>query len=49
MRNLYDLERRFEHDYDAFSATNKAVDDFFNEKAEIRKLPYAHATSHSVT
>jgi hypothetical protein len=35
-------------DYGAFAGTNKAVDDFFNDKVEIKKLPYAHAISYIV-
>lgn len=33
-------------DYGAFSGTNKAVDDFFNDTIEIKKLPYSHAISY---
>jgi hypothetical protein len=33
-------------DYGAFAGTNKAVDDFFNNKAEVKKLPYSHAISY---
>lgn len=35
-------------DYGAFAGTNKAVDDFFDNKAEIKKLPYSHAISYIV-
>ena len=35
-------------DYGAFSGTNKAVDDFFKDKVEIKKLPYSHAISYIV-
>lgn len=35
-------------DYGAFAGTNKAVDDFFDNKAAIKKLPYAHAISYIV-
>ena len=35
-------------DYGAFAGTNKAVDDFFQNKAEIKKLPYSHAISYVV-
>jgi hypothetical protein len=35
-------------DYGAFAGTNKAVDDFFKEKVEIKKLPYSHAISYIV-
>ena len=35
-------------DYGAFAGTNKAVDDFFQNKAEIKKLPYSHAISYIV-
>ena len=35
-------------DYGAFAGTNKAVDDFFNGKAEIKKLPFSHAISYIV-
>jgi len=35
-------------DYGAFAGTNKAVDDFFKDKVEIKKLPYAHAISYLV-
>lgn len=35
-------------DYGAFAGTNKAVDDFFKNKAEIKKLPYSHAISYIV-
>jgi len=35
-------------DYGAFAGTNKAVDDFFKDKVEIKKLPYAHAISYIV-
>lgn len=35
-------------DYGAFAGTNKAVDDFFDNKAAIKKLPYSHAISYIV-
>ncbi|RZJ66084.1 MAG: dTDP-6-deoxy-L-hexose 3-O-methyltransferase [Flavobacterium sp.] len=35
-------------DYGAFAGTNKAVDDFFNGTAEVRKLPYSNAISYIV-
>jgi len=35
-------------DYGAFAGTNKAVDDFFKDKVEVKKLPYAHAISYIV-
>ncbi len=35
-------------DYGAFAGTNKAVDDFFKDKVEIKKLPYSHAISYIV-
>lgn len=35
-------------DYGAFAGTNKAVDDFFKNKAEIKKLPYSNAISYIV-
>lgn len=35
-------------DYGAFAGTNKAVDDFFKNKAEVKKLPYSHAISYIV-
>ncbi len=35
-------------DYGAFAGTNKAVDDFFENKVEVRKLPYSHAISYIV-
>jgi hypothetical protein len=35
-------------DYRAFAGTNKAVDDFFENKAEIKKLPFSHAISYIV-
>lgn len=35
-------------DYGAFAGTNKAVDDFFENKAEIKKLPFSHAISYIV-
>ena len=35
-------------DYGAFAGTNKAIDDFFQNKAEIKKLPYSHAISYIV-
>lgn len=52
------LERLFERvtkggiiifdDYGAFAGTNKAVDDFFENKVEIKKLPFSHAISYIV-
>jgi len=33
-------------DYGAFAGTNKAVDDFFDHKVEIKKLPFSHAISY---
>lgn len=35
-------------DYGAFAGTNKAVDDFFAGKAEVKKLPYSNAISYIV-
>ena len=35
-------------DYGAFAGANKAVDDFFGGKAEIKKLPYSNAISYIV-
>lgn len=35
-------------DYGAFAGTNKAVDDFFQNNAEIKKLPFSHAISYIV-
>lgn len=35
-------------DYGAFAGTNKAVDDFFKGKAEIKKLPFSNAISYIV-
>ncbi|WP_370000565.1 TylF/MycF/NovP-related O-methyltransferase [Winogradskyella sp.] len=35
-------------DYGAFAGTNKAVDDFFENKLEINKLPYSKAISYIV-
>ena len=35
-------------DYGAFAGTNKAVDDFFKNKAEIEKLPYSFSISYIV-
>jgi hypothetical protein len=35
-------------DYGAFAGTNKAVDDFFENKADIKKLPFSHAISYIV-
>lgn len=35
-------------DYGAFAGTNKAVDDFFKNKAEVKKLPFSHAISYLV-
>lgn len=32
-------------DYGAFAGANKAVDDFFQDKVEIQKLPFSHAIS----
>lgn len=52
------LELLFEHvvkggiiildDYGAFPGANKAIEDFFNDKVEIKKLPYSHAISYVV-
>ena len=33
-------------DYGAFSGANKAVDDFFKNKCEIKKLKYSHAIGY---
>jgi hypothetical protein len=35
-------------DYGTFSGTNKAVDDFFNNKAEVKKLPFSNTISFIV-
>jgi hypothetical protein len=35
-------------DYGAFAGTNKAVDDFFSNGIEVKKLPYSHAISYIV-
>lgn len=35
-------------DYGAFAGTNKAVDDFFENKVEIKKLPFSNAISYIV-
>ncbi|HEU4496909.1 MAG TPA: TylF/MycF/NovP-related O-methyltransferase [Flavobacterium sp.] len=35
-------------DYGAFAGTNKAVDDFFQNNAAIKKLPYSNAISYIV-
>lgn len=35
-------------DYGAFAGTNKAVDDFFKNQAEIKKNPYSNAISYIV-
>jgi hypothetical protein len=35
-------------DYGAFAGTNKAVDDFFDNKVEVKKLPYSNAISYIV-
>ena len=35
-------------DYGTFAGTNKAVDDFFKNKAEIKKLPYSNTISYLV-
>jgi hypothetical protein len=35
-------------DYGAFAGTNKAVDDFFQNNLEIKKLPFSHAISYIV-
>jgi hypothetical protein len=35
-------------DYGAFAGTNKAVDDYFENKAEVKKLPYSNAISYIV-
>lgn len=35
-------------DYGAFAGTNKAVDDFFNNNIEVKKLPFSHAISYIV-
>jgi len=35
-------------DYGAFAGANKAIDDFFDNKVEIKKLPYSNAISYMV-
>lgn len=35
-------------DYGAFAGTNKAVDDFFQNNAEIKKLPFSNAIAYIV-
>jgi hypothetical protein len=35
-------------DYGTFAGTNKAVDDFFNNKAEVKKLPFSNTISYLV-
>jgi len=35
-------------DYGAFAGANKAIDDFFENKIEIKKLPYSNAISYLV-
>lgn len=35
-------------DYGTFAGTNKAVDDFFKNKAEVKKLPYSNTISFIV-
>jgi hypothetical protein len=35
-------------DYGAFAGTNKAVDDFFNNTVEVKKISYSHAISYIV-
>lgn len=35
-------------DYGAFAGANKAIDDFFDQKVEIKKLPFAHSISYIV-
>jgi Macrocin-O-methyltransferase (TylF) len=35
-------------DYGAFAGANKAIDDFFKNKIEIKKLPYSNAISYLV-
>ena len=35
-------------DYGDFSGANKAIDDFFNSKVEIKKLPYSHSIAYVV-
>ncbi len=35
-------------DYGTFAGTNKAVDDFFNNKAEVKKLPFSNTISYIV-
>lgn len=35
-------------DYGAFSGTNKAVDDFFNNNQEIKRLEFSHSISYIV-
>jgi Macrocin-O-methyltransferase (TylF) len=35
-------------DYGTFAGTNKAVDDFFNNKAQVKKLPFSNTISYIV-
>lgn len=35
-------------DYGAFAGTNKAVDDFFNNNIEVKKLSFSHAISYII-
>jgi Macrocin-O-methyltransferase (TylF) len=35
-------------DYGTFAGTNKAVDDFFKNKAEIKKFPFSNTISYIV-
>ncbi len=35
-------------DYGTFAGTNKAVDDFFNNRAEVKKLPFSNTISYIV-
>ncbi len=35
-------------DYGAFAGANKAIDDFFQNKVEIKKLPFTHSISYIV-
>jgi hypothetical protein len=35
-------------DYGAFAGANKAIDDYFKDNVEIKKLPYAHAIAYVV-
>ena len=35
-------------DYGAFAGANKAIDDFFSGKIEIKKLPYSHSIAYIV-